>query len=39
LTGVQEIVLSFPIGKLYTNADTQKELILKDNKGKAGIYC
>ena len=23
----------------YTNADTQKEKILKDNKEKAGIYC
>ena len=24
---------------VYTNADTQKESILNDNKGKAGIYC
>jgi hypothetical protein len=23
----------------YTNADTQKESILNDNKSKAGIYC
>jgi hypothetical protein len=23
----------------YTNADTQKELILNDNKSKAGVYC
>ena len=27
----------FPI--CYTNADTQKESILNDNKAKAGIYC
>jgi group I intron endonuclease len=38
LTGIQEIVLTSSI-VVYTNADTQKELILKDNKGKAGIYC
>jgi hypothetical protein len=23
----------------YSNADTQKELILNDNKEKAGVYC
>lgn len=23
----------------YANADTQKESVLEDNKGKAGIYC
>lgn len=23
----------------YTNADTQKELLLNDNKSKAGVYC
>ena len=23
---------------IYDNADTQKELIMKDNRGKAGIY-
>jgi group I intron endonuclease len=38
LTGIQEIVLSSSI-VVYTNADTQKESILNDNKGKAGIYC
>jgi hypothetical protein len=24
--------------KVYTNADTQKEQILKENRGKSGIY-
>ena len=23
---------------VYSNADTQKELIFKDNKGKSGVY-
>jgi len=23
---------------IYTNTDTQKELIFKDNKGKSGVY-
>jgi len=23
---------------IYENADTQKELIVKDNRGKAGVY-
>lgn len=23
----------------YANADTQKESVIEDNKGKAGIYC
>ena len=25
--------------KEYTDADTQKEQILQENKGKSGIYC
>jgi group I intron endonuclease len=38
LTGIQEIVFTSSI-VVYTNADTQKEAVLKDNKGKAGVYC
>ena len=38
MTGIQEIFLSSYI-VAYTNADTQKEAALTDNKGKTGIYC
>lgn len=38
MTVIQETIIASSI-VVYTNADTQKEAILKHNKGKAGIYC
>ena len=40
LSEIQDLTLlsSFVPVKIYHNADTEKSLILSDNKGKAGIY-
>lgn len=38
MTGFEFSISIVPVVS-YTNADTQKEFILNDNKSKAGIYC
>lgn len=40
LTGIQSSFSALAVASVsYANADTQKESILNDNKGKAGVYC
>jgi len=38
LTGIQILSSTIVTSASYTNADTQKESIINDNKGKAGVY-
>jgi len=39
LTGIQSSFSALAVASVsYANADTQKESILNDNKGKAGVY-
>ena len=32
------VPLPVPV-KIYSNADADKERVIKENKGKSGIYC
>lgn len=39
MTGIKAILFITSCVISYSNADTQKESILNDNKNRAGIYC